>query len=70
MITFHPILKETLCYLLGPSWVPAEKVGMTARPKESEDFSLETRNEATSDLGNPSLYRMPNRKAQQCGYLT
>jgi hypothetical protein len=32
--------------------VPAEKVGMTARPKEREDtFFLETRNKATSELG-------------------
>jgi hypothetical protein len=37
MITFYPTLKETLWYLLGPSWVPAENVGMTARHKESED---------------------------------
>ena len=37
MITFYPVLKETLCYLLGSSWVPTVKVGMTATPKESED---------------------------------
>jgi hypothetical protein len=37
MIIFYPTLKETLWYLLGPSWVPAEKLGMTATPKESED---------------------------------
>jgi hypothetical protein len=43
MVTFYHTLKETLWYLLGPGWVLAEKVGMTARPKGSEDtFSLET----------------------------